>query len=326
MEELVARHRKEQRDLQSQITQKKKSASKKTRKGVNEECERLELELKNRQADELSAFKGDAGPNGLSNQEAAVTDASAAPALVDDLLDSIVSPTRDDVKDGVQNMQINDDYHTEKAENQSGQRKPNRQKARLARRAAEQDAARDEAAKEAANMPDLKTRERNKMLEESKKRGLVEKEVAANGHCLYLAVADQITQLKLSIDPLLSSVESPNDADTAQAKLSDFKKVRAVAAHYIADHRDDFEPFLEEPFENYVKKIRDTGEWGGQLELAALAKAYRLNFSILQADGRLEKIDAGRDDPSGEAWLAYYRHGFGLGEHYNSLRKSPSTG
>jgi OTU domain-containing protein 6 len=50
MEELQAKHRKELRDLQSKITQKKKQASKKTRKGVNEECDRLEQELKDTQA------------------------------------------------------------------------------------------------------------------------------------------------------------------------------------------------------------------------------------------------------------------------------------
>src|ERR1700760_478752 len=59
MEELQARHRKEQRDLQSRITQKKKQASKKTRKGVNEECENLEAELKERQRAEVVAFSGD---------------------------------------------------------------------------------------------------------------------------------------------------------------------------------------------------------------------------------------------------------------------------
>jgi OTU domain-containing protein 6 len=49
MEELQSTHRKEQRDLQSRVTQKKKQASKKTRKGVNEECDRLEADLKQKQ-------------------------------------------------------------------------------------------------------------------------------------------------------------------------------------------------------------------------------------------------------------------------------------
>src|SRR5436305_7686462 len=56
MEELQARHRKEQRDLQSRITQKKKNASKKTRKGVNDECDALQQELLERQEAELKTL------------------------------------------------------------------------------------------------------------------------------------------------------------------------------------------------------------------------------------------------------------------------------
>ena len=49
MEDLRSRHHKEQKDLQGRITQKKKNATKKTRKGVNDECERLQRELLDRQ-------------------------------------------------------------------------------------------------------------------------------------------------------------------------------------------------------------------------------------------------------------------------------------
>jgi OTU domain-containing protein 6 len=59
MEELLSKHRKEQRDLQSRVTQKRKQASKKTRKGVNEECDCLEADLKQKQADEIAAFNGE---------------------------------------------------------------------------------------------------------------------------------------------------------------------------------------------------------------------------------------------------------------------------
>jgi OTU domain-containing protein 6 len=81
---------------------------------------------------------------------------------------------------------------------------------------------------------------------------------------------------------------------------------------------------LEEPLGEYVRKIRETGEWGGQLELMALAKTYGIDINVLQGDGRVEKIEGAADGNKDEkvAWLAYYKHGFGLGEHYNSLRKS----
>ena len=222
----------------------------------------------------------------------------------------------------MQNLSISNEPGT--ATSQDGQRKPNRQKARLARRAAEQDQARAQAAEEAANMPDLKQQERSKMLEAAKKQGLVEKEVAANGHCLYLAIADQLKEQRLSLDPALDPLKV-NELGQEKA-VPDYKQVRIAAADYIAAHSADFEPFLEEPLQDYLHKIRDTGEWGGQLELTAIAKVYGIDINVLQATGRLERIQSGiSDGEPPKAWLAYYRHGFGLGEHYNSLRQEPQA-
>ncbi|KAL9086639.1 MAG: hypothetical protein Q9159_004048 [Coniocarpon cinnabarinum] len=319
MEDLRVRHRKEAKDLQSQVTQKKKSATKKTRKTINDDCERLEQELKQRHNDEIAQFTSgsaeagtvnrDVGDPAHSNGEQASTES--------DLLASIIASTADKL----QNIGIDGEGSTLQENSQAASRKPNRQKARLARRAAEQDAARTQAAEEAASMPDMKAVERNKMLEEIRKHDLREMEVAANGHCLYLAMADQIDQRGLTI----SADFHPSKADTSsrtQAPSPDFSKVRAAAADYIAANSSEFEPFLEEPLPDYLHKIRDTGEWGGQLELTALAKAYKININVLQATGRLERFEAEEgSDKAGEAWLAYYRHGFGLGEHYNSLRQ-----
>ena len=59
LEDMQARHRKELKDLQSRVTQKKKNATKKTRKGVNTECEELERQLKERQEQERAALGGE---------------------------------------------------------------------------------------------------------------------------------------------------------------------------------------------------------------------------------------------------------------------------
>ena len=59
MDELLAKHRKEQKDLQGRITQKKKSATKKTRKGVNDDCERMQRELTERQQAEIAELNGE---------------------------------------------------------------------------------------------------------------------------------------------------------------------------------------------------------------------------------------------------------------------------
>lgn len=295
MEELQAKHRKEQRDLQSQITQKKKQASKKTRRTVNDECARLETELKARQAAELAGLSGDA-----------VGSDAALPE--DELQKLTLQVDHDEPK--TNGAPAASDSAIGEAPASSGGKKPSRQKARLARRAAEQEAQARLAEEEAKNLPDRKTQERERMLEAMAARGLCEKEIRADGHCLYSAVADQAEQLAI---PLGSR---PGEATMG------YKAVRRAAADYIERHEDEFTPFLEEPLEGYLRKIRETGEWGGQLELMALAKGLAVTINVLQDFGRVEQIEGGDGGDGREMWLGYYKHGFGLGEHYNSLRKA----
>ena len=177
LEEMQARHRKEQKDLQARIMQKKKGATKKTRKGVNTECEELERQLKERQEQERAALNGEA-----------VSEADDIPDL-DESIEEPAAPQSNGVNDLVESVErttFSDDGQP---------RKRNRAKERLARRAAEKDAAVEEAKKEAANQPDKKTVERTKMLAQFKEKGLVEKGIRPDGHCLFSAVADQLSQV-----------------------------------------------------------------------------------------------------------------------------------
>ena len=307
MEELQSRHRKEQRDLQSRITQKKKQANKKTRKGVNDECDSLEAELKLRQQAEIAELKG--GQSGDAENDAAVQ------ARLEDLtlqVDERIQPQtngyhEDDEQPAGSAVEIDG------ADGPPQGKKRNRQKARLARRAAEQEEQAKQAAEEAKNLPDKKQQERDRMLEYMEERGLHEKEIRADGHCLYSAVADQLDQLQIPLGA------QPDGKPAIPSKI-----VRSAAADYVEQHQDDFVPFLEEPLPDYLHKVRDTGEWGGQLELMALAKSYDTDINVLQDFGRVEKIESGSGAGAEKAiWLGYYKHGFGLGEHYNSLRKTP---
>ena len=291
MEELVKKHRQEQRELQSRITQKKKAATKKSRKGINDECAELERQLAERHNAELS---GGTGSGHVHDGEA-------------------LSDVEEDNR-GLTPMETTvGSFSTPETSATTFQgKKPNRQKARLARRAAEQEATTARAAAEAATLPDLREDERLVMQNELKSRGLVEIDIRPNGHCLYSAVADQLSARR--IGQITGGHEEVRP---------DYKAVRLVAADFISKHADDFSPFLEEPLEDYLVKIKDTAEWGGQLELSALARAYGMNINVLQGDGRVEKIEAGIDNSGQPIWLAYYRHSFGLGEHYNSLQISP---
>ncbi|OBT57293.1 hypothetical protein VE04_03451 [Pseudogymnoascus sp. 24MN13] len=298
LEEAQARHRKENKDLQGRITQKKKQATKKTRKGVNDECAELERQLKEAQAAELAALRGDAPEDELEVESEPEND------------DASVAPTQDETLSAdLQKTTISDPAPSEDA-----QPKRNRQKERLARRAAEQEAEAIKAQEEAAKLPNWKRQERTAMLKAFKTHKLDEKEIRPDGHCLFSSVADQLDQAGIDL-------RTKNEAEKTEAFR--YKAVRRTAAKYIEGHPDEFEAFLEEPLPAYVQKIENSAEWGGQVELIALAKSYNVEICVLQ-DGRLDKFSPEEtEEEAKKIWLAYYHHGYGLGEHYNSLRNAP---
>ncbi|KAI9850041.1 MAG: hypothetical protein M1838_006156 [Thelocarpon superellum] len=321
-----ARHRKELRDLQSRITQKKKAASKRNRKAVNAECDELERQTTERHATETTGSGGaealrtaedpSDGDKGVSHGETDRLDPTLDPALHMSKLD-ISSPSAQE-PDNASATAPAPAQEPAIGSAMAPARKGNRQKARLARRAAEQEAQAAEAAAEAADLPDLREQERIMMEEQCEKYGLREVQIRPDGHCLYSAVADQVTQLGLWPPPLVSPSMSLAVGKNA---APDYRAVRAVAATYMTDNPDPFEPFLEEPLAKYTHKVRDTAEWGGQLELLALARTFGVEIDVLQGDGRVEKIEPLTTSSVEKMWLAYHRHHFGLGEHYNSLRK-----
>lgn len=302
MEDLQKQHRHELKDLQSKITQKKKSATKKTRKGVNDECAELEQRLKAKQQFELSGFSGNENISG----EAVERD-----------LEEVAEPPRE--------TETKTDRSTDALLVSNGSpnpitaKKPSRQKARLARRAAEQETAAAQAAKEAEDLPNLRTKERDTMRGHYTSRGLEEQDIRSDGHCLYAAIADQLLDANIGLQPRID-IQGLNTDDLITKP--DYGAARQVAASYISANPDDFAPFLEEPLEDYVRTIRETGEWGGHLELMALAKAYDVKINVLHGNGQVDTIERASQDDAKSLWLAYYRHSFGLGEHYNSLRKS----
>ncbi|KAI7788132.1 otu domain-containing protein 6b [Diaporthe eres] len=329
VEQMQARHRKEAKDLQGRVTSKKKNATKKTRKGVNDECAELERQMKERQAQELEGLVG-GGKEGDGDTHA------------DDEDDDAVDDGREDTTQaelaakmramGVGELAAKPPQRPSKPPDEgsdgaaaggggAGQgKKRNRQKERLARRAAEQEAAAEAAEQEAAGMTDHRGQERERMEAEFTRHGLEEHEIRPDGHCLFSAVADQLGQSGVSLGP------SGADGEVGDGKEPGYKTVRRAAAGYIEARGDEFAGFLEEDMGSYVHKIRDTAEWGGQLELLALASVYGVEVCVVQ-DGRTEVISpsGGGEVKEGEErkkiWLAYYRHGYGLGEHYNSLRK-----
>lgn len=307
MEDLQRKHRQEQKDLQSRIMQKKKSATKKTRKGVNDECAELERQLKEGQTREEADLAGN---------ESKVEDVSLESPILDDTGVAEQNQPSQDLSQSLNSLSVSTALPAN-----GHVKRPNRQKARLARRAAEQEAAVEEAREEAANLPDLREKERALMREAYTSRGLKEQEIRSDGHCLYAAVADQLIESGAGLE---AHIDLAHVDATTEAVSSGYKTTRQVAASYMFHNSDDFSPFLEEPLGEYVETVRNTGEWGGHLEILALAKAYSVDIKVLQGDGRVETVSCGTENAKPPLWLSYYRHSYGLGEHYNSLRQAKS--
>ncbi|PFH61450.1 hypothetical protein XA68_17354 [Ophiocordyceps unilateralis] len=289
-EQMQARHRREVKDLQGRITNKKKNASKKTRRGVNSECEDLERLLRERQAAEVAAIES-----------------QSPEAEVDEADDNDDDDDKEAEAEPAQEKTRATSHGQEAATRKEAQKKRNRQRDRLARRAAERTAQAQRAGDEAACMTDHRANESQEMTKAIESHGLIEHPVPPDGHCLFSAVADQLSQRAISLG--------------GDASEPAYRRVRRAAVAYMVENADEFAPFLSEDFDVYVARMRDTAEWGGQLELTALARRFGAEIRVLQ-HGRVEVVGEDEGKATGRTlWLAYYRHGYGLGEHYNSLRK-----
>ncbi|OAY77428.1 OTU domain-containing protein 3, partial [Ananas comosus] len=96
-------------------------------------------------------------------------------------------------------------------------------------------------------------------------------------------------------------------ADQLEGNEEEHQKYRAMVVQYIVNHREDFEPFIEDdvPFAEYCESMEKDGTWAGNMELQAASllnspRWYINNFS-------------GRDGSM--IHLSYH-----YDEHYNSVR------
>lgn len=293
MDELLTRHRKELRDLQSRITQKKKQATKKNRKTINSECDALEAETKARQAAEIAALESGEPIPGSGDGDTA----EEKEEQEEDGENRYIPPPSPspEPEERTEVSEMKSKEPAQEPAQQAPGKKRNRQKERLARRAAEMEAAAAAAEEEAKNQPSHRDVEIKKMKDLIKSWGLIERSIAPDGHCLYSAFA------------VVGGLEGG------------YKEARQKCGEFMLAHKDDFAGFLEEPIEDHVKKVMGTAEWGGQAEVMALARALEVRVKVLQAEGGV--VEMGEEGGEKEVWLAYYRHSFGLGEHYNALVK-----
>eukprot|EP01012_Entosiphon_sulcatum_P009554 TRINITY_DN15419_c0_g1_i1.p1 TRINITY_DN15419_c0_g1~~TRINITY_DN15419_c0_g1_i1.p1 ORF type:complete len:349 (+),score=71.14 TRINITY_DN15419_c0_g1_i1:33-1079(+) len=121
--------------------------------------------------------------------------------------------------------------------------------------------------------------------------GLVVRDVAGDGNCLFRAISDQLWT------------------------RADFHvQARHDIVQFIAEHEDDFAPFVEddEDFNDYVSRMQGDAEWGGNMEIVAASRLYKADVIIHSVgQARMEVRNGG----TRVIHLCYLS-----GEHYGSVR------
>lgn len=285
MEEVQARHRKENKDLQNKITGMKKQATKSTRKEINSRCNSLQESLTEKHVQEIQELEKDKEDSSTG----ALNEVTPEELLLE-----------------LENADEKDSVSAVEAINAPVKKRRNRQKEKLAKRDAEVQRIKEEAGREAAQQPDLKKMEQEAIDQLCDFKKLKPFDIQPDGHCLFASVLDQLTMRH-------------NRSDL------DIHQLRSLACQYMRENKEDFIPYLfnEETMElqgidEYTKEMETTAKWGGELEILALAKSFNCPISVLMSGRPLHVVNEDSEKP--ELKLVYYKHSYALGEHYNSLR------
>ncbi|KAJ1748492.1 OTU protein [Coemansia sp. RSA 1821] len=301
-EDLEARHRREKKELTARITALKRAVpkgDKRKKKEVAAEIADLEKQHNERQEEELRRF------NAQAQQGAQEAQRKKGESEAEDTeVEKVAGPSDSEVS----STPAKGLYGSAQPARPGG--KKNKAKLRQQRRAEEIRRMKEEAEREAEDMVDVAAVETQAVENLVASHGLRIQQIRPDGHCLYSAFADQIS--------------------TYHDQPATHLQMRQRAAEYMRNHRDDFIPFMthengemfsEDDFERYCNDIEATATWGGQQEITALSHALQLPVNIYQPGMPVLQIGEGTYASDRPINLSYHRHAYGLGEHYNSLRK-----
>lgn len=284
---LIQRHKKEQKDLIATVTGLKKQATKKTRKSVLQKCQELQDKLNQKQQDELKKFDG--GGDVVDDDD----DGGEEEMTPEKLLEQMSLDNKPQ------------EEQTTTTTSNEPKKKRNRQKERLERRKQEIEKIKQEAIKESANSIDYRKLEQESMEKILSMNNLQLYEIKPDGHCLFASIQDQLL--------------------IHHNKSIEIQELRNLAGDYILENQNDFIPFLidEETGElkninDYVEELKSTAMWGSDMEILALANIFNCPIIVYMAGSSELKINP--DGELKELNLGYFKHSYGLGEHYNSLR------
>uniref|UniRef100_A0A7S1ES55 OTU domain-containing protein n=1 Tax=Timspurckia oligopyrenoides TaxID=708627 RepID=A0A7S1ES55_9RHOD len=151
--------------------------------------------------------------------------------------------------------------------------------------------------------------------------------IPPDGHCLYAAVAHQLSLCRDSTE--LSSTKRVlrgvlNEIKECKSVEKSVRVVRAAAADGLESLPEQYAPFADcengENFQGYCDRVRNQSDWGGELELRALAEFLGIQIQIFSA--QFPVVTMGSESSALTIRLSFHRHQYSLGEHYNSLVSS----
>ncbi|SCV01235.1 LAME_0G14928g1_1 [Lachancea meyersii CBS 8951] len=322
---LLERHRAEKKDLQNQITGMKKQATKSKRKQVNARCEELEHQMQLRHKQELEELTQGAG----AGAEAKAPEETHSQNPQDGEEAQEVSPEKLLEQLSMDGQDAANAATTNATQQQQQQQQPkkrrNRQREKIAKREAEVARMKQAAALEAAQMPDYKQMEQDALDQICTLNKLIQHDIQPDGHCLFASILDQLQTRHLPLEGCVYEFPKSYSHTNASHHL-DVYKLRSLATCYVREHPDDFVPYLFDEatltvkdIADYTKTMEETAQWGGEVEILALAKVLKCCISVLMS-GRATHLVNEDEMTNPQLKLVYYKHSYALGEHYNSLR------
>lgn len=331
MDELLAKHRKEKKDLQNRITGMKKQANKSQRKEVNAKCELLLLDLTEKHQQEINDLN-----NSQQNSENSIisnekTDLPSNDGKNTDSNNNEITPEFLLKQLSLENEQnsnniMNNTNNTNNTNDITPKKRRNRQKERLAKRDAEIAKIKLEAQLEANEQPNLQKIEQDSIDQLCTVLKLKQFDIKPDGHCLFASILDQLKYRKIDItnintDDNINQNIMDNDKSIDDYTVYDLRK---LSCNYISNNKDDFIPYLFDEntmtlqdIDKYIEEMSTTAKWGGEIEILALSKIFNCPISILISGQSKHLVNESGENS--ELKLVYYKHSYSLGEHYNSL-------
>ncbi|CAI2350529.1 unnamed protein product [Caenorhabditis sp. 36 PRJEB53466] len=313
---MLARHRKEKKELRARNQAAKKSAksgNKQRQKEVNAEIERSERELEERHQRELAEAAGPAPPPAEDAPSAAPLPHEAAREEGEDEDDEATSSCAQQFYKSLK--------MSKKSEKKLAKRKANAEKMANAEKADKEAANRKDTAKycEKENIKKMLTEARLKMVE-----------IPADGDCMYASIVHQLQEVGIE---------------------TSVKHLRRECAEYLREHPLEFLDYLDDTdfgrglvaavespllfadrpsgptvheWNVYLRGVSQMaevgGEWGGTVELTACANIFERTIVVYKDGGGGEEVLGGQFLSRQKKALSvvFLQKMYTLGEHYNS--------